>query len=752
MLFVKNNRLLFAVLLMSMLSGVSAAILEEVIVTAQKREQSLEDVPISISVIEGENLQNYRLDNMFDLANFVPGMVFSQAPDDGLSLTLRSIGAPARNQSLENAIALFMDGMFVGKNRLYPMATFDLERIEIIQGTQSTLLGKNTSLGAFSMTTRKPGDEFAGDIKAGYEVENGGYSFDVGVDIPISDTFAVRAAVYYLDADGGITNSATGNEAPADDNLGIRLTGVWEVSDNFNATLSYQYNNNEQFGDGNQIIADPNNFVPFYFTTLLGVTDPDLVPDIKLDERATKLSVHGKDGESVHNIKSHIVNLTLNWDIEAGTFTSISSYNTYDLSYADDFDFHPQPFIDLLRTEDYEQFTQEVRFASGTGNKVDYLVGAFYFYSDWTSVEDQSWLHGAPPPVPPAPVPDIQNGPFVNNFLQDTESWSLFGSLTYHLSNRVRITGGLRYSDDSKDILFGRTARTPLTPWNLGLNPPFPPTPIQFEDDFLNGNVNVQFDVNDDIMVYGSYAVGSKAGGVAESTTTLDGIATNLVFGIPVEDVDALVDTETATTYELGMKARLAGGTATVNAAFFYTDVEDLQETVFFGNGFANTNANAESIGIDVSGRWQASEHLSLNGGLVYADAENTDQGTRLAQSPKITANLNLLYANALGSSGYSYELRGNFRYRSSMFNQSELAGFELTVPKSDALTTLDLGMSLISPSGKWQLAVMGRNIFNELEQDFAYVAVDVNLAANGVLGGSPNAARAVWIEGSYSF
>ena len=140
--------------------------IEEIVVTAQKREQSIQDVPLTVNALTSETLDDFDVDDLFEVANLVPGMVFSRAPDDGLALTLRGLGTPARTQSFDQSVALFLDGMFLGKGRMYSSAFFDIERMEVVKGTQSTLLGKNSSLGAISMVTRKPGTELGGFSKS----------------------------------------------------------------------------------------------------------------------------------------------------------------------------------------------------------------------------------------------------------------------------------------------------------------------------------------------------------------------------------------------------------------------------------------------------------------------------------------------------------------------------------------------------------------------------------------------------------
>ena len=158
--------------------------LDEVVVSAQKREQLAQDLPLTVTTIDADTLEQSQVKDLFQVANFVSGMVFSRAPDDGLALTLRGVGTPARSQAFEQSVGLFTDGIFLAKGRLYPLAFFDLARIEVIKGTDGTLLGKNTSLGAISLVPNAPGDKLSLDLRAGEEFYDGGVSVDAAADLP----------------------------------------------------------------------------------------------------------------------------------------------------------------------------------------------------------------------------------------------------------------------------------------------------------------------------------------------------------------------------------------------------------------------------------------------------------------------------------------------------------------------------------------------------------------------------------------
>ncbi|MFZ0337894.1 MAG: TonB-dependent receptor plug domain-containing protein, partial [Terracidiphilus sp.] len=249
----KRSNFLVIPLLLSGLESGQASVpdgdqLEEVTVTAQKRAESSQDVPITIDTVSADEMSRANVRDLFQIADYVPGMVFSRAPDDGLGLTFRGIGTLARSQAFEQSIGVFMDGIFLAKARLYSSAFFDLDRAEIIKGTDSTLLGKNTSLGAISLITRQPGSEYDADVTVAREFADGGETYDLGLDLPFTPTFAVREAIHYNDTAGWVKNTATGRSVPIDDDFASRTTAVFTPWETFTASASYQRSDNKRLG------------------------------------------------------------------------------------------------------------------------------------------------------------------------------------------------------------------------------------------------------------------------------------------------------------------------------------------------------------------------------------------------------------------------------------------------------------------------------------------------------------------------
>ncbi|GAB3114615.1 TonB-dependent receptor [Aestuariicella hydrocarbonica] len=702
-------------LLMLPMSSYSAPVLEEVIITAQKRDESLSDVPISISVMDQESLDNYQVDDLFDLANFIPGMVFSRAPDDGLVLSFRGVASVSRNQAYEQAVGVFLDGVFFGKGRLYSAGIYDLERTEMIMGTQSTLLGKNTSVGAISLVTKKPGTEIGGYTQVSLS-EHGGYSVKGAIDLPISDTLRTRIAGYYSELEGATENELTGNGVPIDDNYSIRFSTSWDVSDSVSLDFMYQTGQDNKTGDTFQLDGDPNGLA-----AALGITDS------KLDDKIYKSTNFGPgDGDSSHDIDSNIANLVINWTLENHVITSQTTYADYDLAFFDDVDVEPGDYLAFIREEDYSQYSQEIRIASTNGEKLDYMAGLYYFTSDWESEEIGYWDY---------PVPgDVFEGPMLNTIEQDVDYYAAFVSGTWHISDRLRLAAGLRYAEEIKEAVMQRSAIEPFTLWNTIINPPYPATPLDYSEYMLNGNANLQYDLTPNTMIYASYGNGTKTGGFAESNT--------IPTGNP--DLEARLAAETVDNYEIGFKSNLLDGAAILNAAIYYIDITDLQKTLFTGAEFLTGNADARSYGFDISGSWQATDNLSFNGGVVYADAEEKDSGLKLDIAPEWTGNLGIRFEHAISDS-FLLGLNGNLRHRSGQFAQPKEG-----IPEGDSLTTLDITASISDMEETWKLSLIGRNLTDDIAQEFGYPYT--NPLTPGLISSASNSPRTMMVQFTYNF
>jgi iron complex outermembrane receptor protein len=708
------------------------AAIEPIIVTARNRDESLEAIPVSITALNGATLAQDGIKDLVQAATRVPGMIFSRAPDDGLALTFRGLGTAARSQAFELSEALFVDGVFMGKGRLYTTSLFDVDRMEFIQGTQSTLLGKNSSLGAISVVTREPGDQPSLEAAGGYQLENGGgYTTDVAGDLPLGERVSVRLAAHDNDLAGWVHNDFTDHWGPEQRDSGLRATLRAQPVEALVVTGSYQYADNQRVGSSYQLVGQI----------------PPAYGDGLLDGHTQQFTADTANGDTLHDTRSQIARLKGELDLGGQTLVVQSSYVRYALHFIDDFDFSKDNSVNFLRDERYHQFTQELRLQSAGDTRFEYMGGLYFLTSHWDSLERQLWAVPAFPP-PPAPTSgQLFNGPFANAYLQDSKTWSAFASGTWHLADGLRLAGGLRVTRESKDVLFGRTALAPLTLWNTIANPPFDPTPLALRSDFLDGNLSLQADLARDVMGYIAAAHGSKAGGFAE-TNTIAVPPNELVDGkVPAALVAAgsAVKDEFTKDYEIGLKSLLFGRRMVLNVDGFWTDVRNFQDTVFTGGplGFITFNGPARSRGMELQGDLRLSSRWRVDGGMTYADATGViqpiDPATQApqvdaqgrpvyatytrSQAPKLILNTDLHYEAPLRDT-LALTLGAGLRHRSMMYNQRQ------DMFPSTALTTVDLRAGLGPPTGHWSVALVVRNVFNRIAEDFASPSVDPRFSA----------------------
>jgi len=728
--------------------------IEVIEITSQKRVQTLQEVPATVTAISGDILDKHGVDDLFEMAALIPGMVFSRAPDDGLALTLRGLGTPARTQSFDQSVALFQDGMFVGKGRMYSAAFFDVERIEVIKGTQSTLLGKNTSLGAISVISKKPTDDFEGRIQASREFSNGGWSLDGAVNLPVSDNLKVRLAGHYVNQNGWVENLATGRDVPEDKDLGFRATAVYTPTDSLTVTGTYQHSTGERIGNGYQYVDNGN----YFSDDVLAI-----IGESQLDDTKTAFCTECPNGESFHDTTVDAFNLTLEKDLNNLLFTSVTSYAEYDMTFYDDFDFG-NAFDELTyvttgavehystyfkRGETYNQFSQEFRLASEGGDNFDYMLGVFYFTSDWDSLEEQFFNTPNFPPV--GPTGQIFNGSFGNDFTQKTDTLSAFVQSDYYVNNNFTISAGLRYTDESKDVQFDRIQGPYATLWNTVINPPFESV-LTFEDSFLNGNISAKYNLSKNTVLYTSYGLGSKTGGFAESAEV-----TSADPSLDVSQGGARVKSEETHTYEAGSKMVLLDGSMNLNAAVFYTEINDFQETSFVvtdtSAGFITQNVDVESKGFEIDSAWQYTNDLQISGALTFADTTHKDDGSDLAQAPKWTGNIGYLYMTELPDLGINLSTSAFVRYRDDMVSQIN------ETYASDSLTTLDFTVGLTSQEDTWKVMLIVNNLTNAKASDFSSppaAPVGAVLGAptgdRGITAETLNTQRTIKLQVSYNF
>lgn len=726
----------------------------EIVVTAQKRSESAQRIPVSITAVSGLVLARSGVKDLFQAVTLIPGVVFSRAPDDGLALTFRGLGTTARPQAFEQSVALFTDGIFMGKGRLYSNSFFDVDRMEFIKGTQSTLLGKNASMGAISIVNRQPGDTVSIEGRAGYEFQNGGYTVDAAGDAPLGKDVSLRVAAHYNDLNGWVHNTVTNHDGPQHKDLGLRATLRANISSSFKITGSYQYGDNQQIGSSYQLV---------------GANIPASYGEGILNNQTAQFTSLTANGDTFHKTTSNIGSVKAELDLGDHKLISQTSYVAYKLGFIDDFDFSKDDSVNFLRNEKYHQFTEELRIQSPTGHTLDYMAGVFYLSSNWDSTEADLWAVPGFPPAGGPPPGQLFNGPFTNHYVLASKAYSGYASGTWHITSALRLAGGVRYTREEKNAVYGRVNSAPFTVWNTIANPPFDPTPLGHNSNFFDGNVSLQYDIARNIMAYASFGHGSKSGGFVE-TNTIAIPPPLLVNGkVPAALVAAgstILD-EFTKSYEVGLKMKLLDQKLRLNVAGFWTDVKNFQDTIFTGGalGFITFNGPARSKGFEIETAYQVSPGFRVDAGATYAKATAVIQpfdaagnpvvdgagnpvfGTyQRSQAPKLIFNIGGNYEAHI-TEGLDLLLGASVRHRSGMFNQRQQQFY------SPKLTTLDLTIGIQSSNKQWGFDLVGKNVTNSISQDFASPSVDPRFGAfYGAYLAGPNPLRTIMLSAHFKY
>ncbi len=692
-----------------------ASAIEEVVVTAQKREQKLQDVPISAAVIGGETLAKENLNSLDDLARNVPSLTISSTIGRSGAIAMRGVSS-GNNPSFDQSVSTFVDGIYHGQARMTGAALVDLERIEILRGPQSTFFGNNAIAGAINITSRKPGDTFDGWTRALYGTD-GVYALEGAMGGPVTPQFGVRGAVSFTGSDGWLDNTVSGQNAPHEKNVGGRLTFAFTPSDAFDVTLKLEGSRNKN--DSGLFLQVADCATPTTpLQTCLDAFDSD--------RYAESAGQHA-------DLDTFETALTANYQFGGGhTFTSVTGYHTWDYAQVIDVDAQAPQLLGARTPSDYEQFSQEFRIASPSGGTFEYL-GGVYFQSDSLEGETDTLYYLLTPTLSANPgfaalVPYLPLGQGVL-FDQDQTNLSAFGSLTWRLTERLSLTGGLRYSQVKKSydwsLFYGHINSdftvTPLPtaiaslPNVLNLGPTGALNGDRTDDAWMP-SVGVQFRFTPEVMAYLSYSRAFLAGGFNYN---------EVCAGCAAPDASRLpFAPESVNAYELGLKGEWLDRRLNLAVAIFHSDYKDLQTaaTVTTGAGavinIVRNAADSVSRGAELEARLLPTENLRLTASVTYLDSYYREYfftpTVNLADQPTGYAPD---WSGSIAAE-YDFHLPGDYvltamaagrfateQYFSGTASASTLApGYE----------RLDARLTLESSSRKWAFDLIGGNLTDE--------------------------------------
>lgn len=735
--------------------------IEEIIVTAQKREESLQAVPIAVTAISGATLREDSVAYLDDLADRVPNLVFSPYSNAQPEIAIRGIGTKEDGPAANDSVVVSVDGVYIAARSAQVFDLYDLERVEVLRGPQGTLYGKNSIGGTINFVTPKPTEEFEADVS----VTVGDYGqFDIGGRISgkVSENFLSKISFSSRNLDGYFKNVVTGKDEGDLETFAIRSQSLWLPSDNVEVTLTADYSTEDNGNHARQplgIAAVTDNGNAQLVSRAFG--DPNDDPFI---------STVDESGYFERDILG--LSAVIDWSLGDMVFTSITAYRDSEFDWLFDLNGVPggpggnscgdgsepcDPSTGFssdasnLVAEDATQLSQEFRLASSGSQNLEWIVGVFFSDEDIKRNEQVCFRNcGLDVAFVPALAPPP--GLIINQSIEenDATAFAVYGQTVWHVNDKWNLTTGLRYSYEEKEVEIFGARDLGIIEFGIVVSPTGSPTQWTINDksdwDNVSWRIVADYQFADDVMGYGSIATGFKSGGYTGTASTPERALTPF-------------DEESATNYEIGLKSQWANNTVQLNISAFYTDYEDLQVTRFFRpvtnpantiGEFATENAAEATItGAEIEFLWLFAEGWEFGGNYALLDTEFDDftpttedlgidstgdgfadscgpgtnpgsivngqqgcipdfSGNELRQAPNNSLYGYLRYG--FDTSGGSWWAKASARYRDDSFfdpDNNDLA----VIP---SYTVVDATVGWASSNANWNVALWGKNLADE--------------------------------------
>jgi outer membrane receptor protein involved in Fe transport len=756
-------------------------VIEEVVVFATKREESLSDVPIAVSAFSADQLLRAGVQDVRDLQQLSPSLLLTstQSETAGTTARIRGVGTTGDNLGLESSVAVFVDGVYRNRNSVALTDIGAIERVEVLRGPQGTLFGKNATAGLIQIITPKPDLEEFGGFVEGFAGNKDQYRVSAGVTGPLFGQTGFRLDGTWNERDGFVDDIASGEDYNDRDRYLLRGQLYSEIGDSLSLRLIGDYSDRDETCCAAVTkIAGPtagiiNNGLGPAGIPPLGTI---IVPPDSGDRDMTSNSNRGYDSE----VEEWGLSLEANWDFGPGTLTSISSYRDWDADRSQDIDYTDADILYRLNgsySNEFETFTQELRYAWSVGS-FDFMVGAYYVDeeldvldgirsgSDYESYANAIILASGETTTIPAPGFTDGNGAITDQFEQDTDSWAVFTHNRWQVTNEVAFTLGLRYTQEDKELDATLIANNPACLQTAGLlgggviNPVDNALLLQFaclpifsplvdapnnpilgnigaynekrSDDELTGTFIAEYAFDGDWLGYASFARGYKAGGFNLDRAGLDGLG--VLFQQTPSPKALEFNKETVNSYEVGLKGSLFDSKLRMDMTVFYADYDDFQLNTFTGTNFIVTNVDgAESVGFEINGAGVVTEWLTLSGGIAYTDAtydedlfDPNDPGLSDLSGETLT-NAPEWIVTAAGD--FEQPVFGSlllFAHLDMRFVDDHNTGSDLNPNKEQSHYYVWNGnIGIAADDGFWEVELWGRNLF---DKDFDQVVIDAPL------------------------
>jgi outer membrane receptor protein involved in Fe transport len=718
--------------------------LETIVVTARKRTESLQDVPVAVVAIPQAALQNNRADDLSKIGELAPQVTIGRATTGtGSVITIRGISSGAVDSGLDQSVSMSIDNVSLSRGRIIQTAMFDMQQVEILQGPQALFFGKNSPAGVISIHSADPTSAFEGYVRGGYEFKARERFVEGAVSGPLTDTLKGRVALHYNHMRGWIKNRAVpeanpfdptaplpgplqGRWGPRETDFAGRMTLLWEPSDTFSANFKLTLDSHKVNGNGawSEAFCVGGQTVPVVVAGATTVVMPN--SDCRTDRVKAENSLpakyaanypYGNGGVPYQRSDLGLASLTLTKRLGDVTVTATTGY--YDQFHRGA---HIGDWSEFVRIYDsererYQMLNQEIRANTEFDGPVNFMVGGYFEHSK------RKWLN----------APDLFNAlnPLTNDYTSTittsrskNDSWSVFGQVRWELMPNLELAGGARYSKDIKRSLLLNVVNNPRGAIFASLFPAGVPINARYSDDNISPEATLTYHPQPGQTIYAAYKTGYKAGGISNGGLLSTGAnAQNVQFG-----------PEKVKGFEAGYKADLLDRTLRLNVVAYRYKYNGLQVTALDNNIFRYTIRNAASsrtTGVTADAEWLVSELLTLRGNIgynkaVYLSFPNSQcyalqtaalgcvggvqdlTGKRLNRAPKLTYMVGGDLHPELRP-GWKTELSASAAYSGSYMTATDYGpgGFQKSYWRVNAAVHVG------PENGPWTFSLIGRNLTN---------------------------------------
>jgi len=683
-------------------TSTSSALLEEVVVTARKREESAQDVPIMVTAYSSNQLEALKIRDLSNLSVGIPNVAMD---DIGTfktvaNFSIRGLGINSSIPSIDPTVGVFVDGVYMGQNAGMVIDMFDIESIEVLRGPQGTLFGRNVTGGAILINTKGPTDELEYSARAALDGNpngDGGLNRYImgSVSGPLGDNFGFRLSIYNNTDDGWFVNLFDGKNFGKANTTIFRPVLQWNPNDDVQVVLRYE--RTESDGDGPAAQSHTNGRgIPGFWVNF----ERDSF-DFSIDERG------------FYDFTTDFLTLQVDWDVNFGdgTITNIFGWRKFESSLLSDIDASPQWLFHAPAWNNSEQFSNELRF-NGDFGETNVTAGFFWFTNEVNYHERRNLLGIATGGVAPALTQD-GGGDY------NVDSIAVFSAFDYAINDAWSLIGGIRYTYEEKAVKIASLSRNVNSPCNITKGT----CPFDFIDDdswsAFSGKLGFAYAISDEKRLYAHWSRSQRSGGYNLRNTATDTVN----FG------PGPFDQETVDNFEFGFKSEL-GGRGRINAAVFYNKISDMQREVGLTSPISGViqlirnTADAEIFGFEFDGTFLLGEGTLLMTSIGWINPQYTnvkfdlngdgvvdakDEDLKLPRAAEVTASIGITHDTELGDWGYM-TWRASYAYRDNSFTTDNNLG---RILEQDIV---DAGIDFHTASRRWTFSLYGRNLANSVK------------------------------------